>query len=159
MKKLLLSLCLLICGLHISAQSSQTPTHLVLEYVTNQDSEISFLLVDKPKINFSNNQIHIITSENSFSTFDYYLKRIYYSSKLSTVDNITEINNSVEQQGDMLCFSTSQPNSYISITDFKGTIIMSETIDSGCYYFPMSNLSTGIYIAKINNSTIKFIKR
>ena len=36
---------------------------------------------------------------------------------------------------------------------------MTETIDSGNYYFSLSDLLPGSYIAKINDTTIKFIKR
>lgn len=141
------------------AQSSQVPTHLVVTETT--EYSISFLLSDKPKITFSTDNIEwmeVSTLNGSLYVF-YQPAQISYKSDLSGINNASFSDDSVYQQGDQLCFSTNKPNTYISVIDLKGNILMSETIDSGNYYYPLSDLLPGAYIAKINKSTIKFIKR
>ncbi len=150
-----------LCSIMTHAQSSEIPTHLVIsEY---DGKSISILLSDKPKITFrpdSKYRLEVITLNGSSYEFNTNrLNRISYTSKTSVPDVNTIISDVIEQQGDHLCFSTNKPNTHISVIDIKGNIIMSETIDSGNYYFKLTNLFPGTYIAKINNTTIKFIKR
>lgn len=150
-----------LCSIMTHAQSSEIPTHLVIESKYGNSYGVSILLKEKPKITFPTNtgEMHITTSENSYTIRNYHLSRMYYKSETSKVENIAQINNKVEQQGDQLCFSTNKPNTHISVIDIKGNILMAETIDSGNYYFSLSDLLPGTYIAKINNTTIKFIKQ
>lgn len=161
MKKLFLSCCLLICGLMAHSQSSKIPTHLV---ISEYDGEsISILLSDKPKITFRpDNKYRLEVTTLNGSSFEFNTNRlnhISYTSKTDGTEINTIISDVIEQQGDHLCFSTNKPNTHISVIDIKGNIIMSETIDSGNYFFKLTNLLPGTYIAKINNTTIKFIKR
>lgn len=149
-----------LCSLVLHAQSPDTPTHLVIHQ--NDGNSISILLKDKPKITFpydDKNKLQITSLNGVYEFGCSDLKNIYCISKTSGI-NIGSIKDEmVEQQGDQLCFSTSKSNTHISITDIKGNTIMSKTINSGNYYYPLSELVSGTYIAKINNTTIKFIKR
>lgn len=151
-----------LCSLVLHAQSPDTPTHLVFH--RNYGETISILLSDKPKISFIpsgysayNMRISTLNSEYEFKCS--YLDKISYISETSEVTDNVIIDDNVEQQRDKLCFSTSKSNIHISITDIKGNIIMSKIINSGNYYYSLSELVSGTYIAKINNTTIKFIKR
>lgn len=150
-----------LCSLVLHAQSPDTPTHLVIHQ--NNGNSISILLSDKPKITFPKEYTEILYIETTENTYRFMMARSLYSIFFTNKDAIVEktnVNeNAIKQQGDQLCFSTSKPNTHISITDINGTTIMSKDIDSGEFYYPLSDLSAGIYIAKINNTTIKFIKR
>lgn len=149
-----------LCSIMTHAQSSEIPTHLVIK--SNNGDAISFLLNDKPKIIFpyeDKNRLQI-TSLNGVYEFECHkLTGISYDSRTSGISIDTIKDEMVEQQGDQLCFSTNKPNTHISVIDIKGNILMAETIDSGNYYFSLSDLLPGTYIAKINNTTIKFIKQ
>lgn len=149
-----------LCSLVLHAQSPDTPTHLVIHQ--NNGNSISILLRDKPKITFpydDKNKLQITSLNGVYEFGCSNLKNIYYISEISGVKDNVAVDDNVETQGDKLCFYTSKPNAHISIVDVKGNIIMSEKIDSGCFYYPLSNLLSGTYIAKINDTTIKFIKR
>lgn len=149
-----------LCSIMTHAQSSEIPTHLVVK--SNNGDAVSFLLSDKPKITFpydDKNRLRI-TSLNGVYEFECHnLTDISYASRTSGISIGSIKDEMVEQQGDQLYFSTNKSNTHISIADIKGNIIMSVTIDSGNYFFPLSDLLPGTYIAKINNTTIKFIKQ
>lgn len=151
-----------LCSIMTHAQSSEIPTHLVID--ENDGDAISFLLRDKPKITFPNEVGNFLLFSISTTTTTYrmrtlYLNKIRYSSETKVTEILTDSDNTVRRQGDQLCFSSNKPNAHISVIDIKGNIIMSETIDYGNYYFSLSDLLPGTYIAKINNTTIKFIKQ
>lgn len=164
MKKtaIILLCCTILCALHLHAQSTETPTHLVIcDY---NDNKVSILLSETPKITFPDSEnkkyLQITTTK---STYDFYtndLNLICFSKlDISGTEAINATHNTIKRQGDMLCFSTDKPDTRISIIDVKGYIIMSQIIDSGNYYYSLSDLIPGTYIAKINDTTIKFIKR
>lgn len=150
-----------LCSIMTHAQSSEIPTHLV---ISEYDGEsISILLSDKHKITFpyeDEDILQVTLLNNSSYEFESdYLTQFLYISKISGMDVNTIMDDKIETRGDHLCFSTNKPNTHISVIDIKGNIIMSEAIDSGNYYFSLSDLLPGTYIAKINKSTIKFIKQ
>ena len=159
MKKLFLSCCLLICGLMTYAQSSEIPTHLVIE--NRYHGPISIPLKDNPKMtfNFKMHRIYIDTSDIRYDILMNYDTKISYYKIIASIEQTKSTDYEIELQPAQLCFSTSRLNTHISIVDIKGNIIMTETIDSGNYYFSLSDLLPGSYIAKINDTTIKFIKR
>lgn len=159
MKKLFLSCCLLICGLMTYAQSSEIPTHLVIE--NRYHGSISIPLKDNPKMtfNFKMHRIYIDTSDIRYDILMNYDTKISYYKIIASIEQTKSTDYEIELQPAQLCFSTSRLNTHISIVDIKGNIIMTETIDSGNYYFSLSDLLPGSYIAKINDTTIKFIKR
>lgn len=156
-----------LCSIMTHAQSSEIPTHLVIEKYDGES--ISILLSDKPKITFyyfhpyddyyKEHILQIATLKESYEFYTERINKISYKSETSGADVNTLISDVVEQHGDQLYFSTNKPNTHISVIDIKGNILMAETIDSGNYFFSLTDLLPGTYIAKINNTTIKFIKQ
>lgn len=141
------------------AQSSEIPTHLVIE--NRYHGSISIPLKDNPKMtfNFKMHRIYIDTSDIRYDILMNYDTKISYYKIIASIEQTKSTDYEIELQPAQLCFSTSRLNTHISIVDIKGNIIMTETIDSGNYYFSLSDLLPGSYIAKINDTTIKFIKR
>lgn len=141
------------------AQSSEIPTHLVIE--NRYHGSISIPLKDNPKMtfNFKYHRIYIDTSDIRYGILINYDTKISYYKIIASIEQTKSTDYEIELQPAQLCFSTSRLNTHISIVDIKGNIIMTETIDSGNYYFSLSDLLPGSYIAKINDTTIKFIKR
>lgn len=147
-----------LCSIMTHAQSSEIPTHLVIE--NSYQSTISIPLNVNPKMTFdlTISEINITTSDIQYHIYLDYDTKISYDN-IATIEETNSTNSKIELQPDLLCFSTCKLNTHISIVDIKGNIIMSQVIDSGNYYYPLSELLPGIYIAKINNTTIKFIKQ
>lgn len=158
MKKLLFC-CVLWCGLIAHAQQPQTPTHMV---ITEQSGySVSILLTDKPKITFESEVLWNFSTlqGTTYKFFNKFLSKIHYLPNPASIEDIILSNDEIKRRGELLCFFTSKPNTLIMIADMKGHIIFSRIINTENYNFPLSHLSSGTYIAKINDTTIKFIKQ
>lgn len=87
------------------------------------------------------------------------LSKIYISDKLPTSIEVTKL---PEHSGyiikDNVIYVTTTPNSYISIYGINGAQIYNRKSASGIETIDLSHLSVGVYILKINTTSIKFRK-
>ncbi len=154
--KLLLFITLFIS---LTCAANKNANNLVL--LTKDGTKAVFVLSEQPKVLFSGNTI--IISNMGIESY-YSLKDIacfYYEESVNTSANEINVHDKLFRiDGESIVFSQLKANSKISIISPNGIILLQETVNKDGYYtFPLSGLTSGMYIISINGTTFKISKK
>lgn len=158
MMKKLPSILLLFC-ICASAIAEDTKTHLVVW--AKDGTKVAYALDEKPKVTFTEANL-IISAEGVEVNYalDNMDRFTYESNVNSAVRNLKTDEVSFKLDGESLLFLNMSANSTISLHTLNGTSVFSKTVSTaGEYAFPLSNLTTGVYLVTVNGLTYKIVKR
>lgn len=148
-------------SLFVSALAAE-PQSIVL--VKHDGTEIAILLSDSPKITFSRDEENFTGSHMVLTTTkaQYELEVSDLSGvKMSeavpaSVDDITSPDGSttIMADGDAVVITTDKPSRFAVYT-LLGKTVHTAMIPAGVTHYPLSRLSVGIYIFRIDNKSVK----
>lgn len=150
---------MLLAFCHLTSMADEKPTLLVLEDV--EGYYWGFYLNEQPTLIFGDKLSikwkHDGWQEYAYETMISDFRQITYRSETqSNIVNIQTGQQTLKVEYGSLIFSFSGVNNHVAIYSISGMLIFDRKIpESGEYYFPLSELSKGIYIVKINNRTQK----
>ena len=158
MKTKFLFLCLLL-PIGMIGQNNKS-THLVI--YDNDGIKVSYCLQDFPKIFVDQNCLKIQTplvgvdydiSDIGRYMFEYMEKIPTGAKEIANDENKCQIvNNAV--------YMNLSGNSMINLYTINGMLVFSKYIQqSGEYFYSLDNLSFGVYLLKINQTTCKIVKK
>lgn len=146
-----------ICGLTVNAD--ELPTFLT---VWSKDGTAQvYALEKKPKISFSKTGL-VIKAEDMEVAYDMeQLARFTYdNSDITGVSNLVSGKQEFSVKAGSICFPHLAANSVIAVYALDGTCVLKNTVQSaGAYVLPISALSTGNYLVKVNGVTTKIHKK
>ncbi|MBQ0073510.1 MAG: T9SS type A sorting domain-containing protein [Prevotella sp.] len=155
MKKILLTISLLFAIMMCKATDQST--HLTLW--SKDGTKLSYALWDKPKIEFSSNQI-FIKSE----TVDIYFPLSDFSHFTYENENLTDVkkvqdSNSFSISENCLLFNNLPLNSVITIFSSDGIVMYNKKTNKNSIFIPLSSFPQGVYFVKTNGINYKFMKK
>lgn len=121
-----------------------------------------YSLNTKPKVTFTDYS-YVVSSEGA-EIESYDLERLarftYEKTDATGINSFLIDETSFSMNDETLIFPSLKANSFISVYALNGTLAFSKRISqAGQYSFPISNLTSGIYIIRVNGSTYKIIKK
>ena len=157
MKGILLTLLLSVLCLTGAAKSDFT--HLVIH--AKDGTKVAYALENKPKVTFSETDL-IISADNVNVAYPLQdMATIVYETGIESgiIDLQTE-EPLFQLVGETLLFHAQNTINTISIYSISGNNILTKTIPQDVEYaFPLSQLTYGVYIVKLNGLTYKIVKR
>ena len=121
-----------------------------------------YVLTEKPKITMSNGDF-ILTTTNTTVTYKFedVLKFTLEDNSTTAIESVQVMAEpNVERQSDRVIFTGCAPKSAIRIYSIGGQIMDTQwTDDNGRAEVSISGLTTGVYVVKADNVTIKIAKR
>ena len=121
-----------------------------------------YVLTEKPKITMSNGDF-ILTTTNTTVTYKFedVLKFTLEDNSTTAIESVQAVAEpNVERQSDRVIFTGCAPKSAIRIYSIGGQIMDTQwTDDNGRAEVSISGLTTGVYVVKADNVTIKIAKR
>lgn len=142
-----------------SIMANEVRTHLVVW--AKDGTRVAYALFEKPRVTFSETEL-LITSEKvevkyaldkmAYFTYEYIpsvgITNLLTDESLFTID------------GESLLFPALQANSSVYIYTVNGALVFKKIIqEEGEYSFPLSDLSTGVYLVSVNGLTYKIVKK
>lgn len=141
----------------------ETPELYNLVIWAKDGSKIAeYALTEMPKVTFESGAFVISSASTEIESYELdRLARFTYEKKESTgIKDIVTDDVSFSINGETLIFSSLKANSLVSVHALNGTSVFSERIDhAGQYAFPLTNLTRGIYLIHVNDSTYKIVKK
>ena len=156
MKKLL---SIIMAFLPLLANAQEPKSYLVVW--ANDGSKVAYALAEKPKITFTETDM-IITAEAVDVNYplDNMLRFTYEANDDTAIRDLKTDKVSFKLDGESLLFMDLSPNSTVSLHTLNGESVFSKTVQTaGEYSFPLSNLTTGVYLVTVNGLTYKIVKR
>lgn len=121
-----------------------------------------YVLTEKPKITMSSGDF-ILTTTNTTVTYKFedVLKFTLEDNSTTAIESVqTVAEPNVERQSDRVVFTGCAPKSAIRIYSIGGQLVDTQwTDDNGRAEVSISGLTTGVYVVKADNVTIKIAKR
>lgn len=156
MKKLL---SIIMAFLPLLANAQEPKSYLVVW--ANDGSKVAYALAEKPKITFTETDM-IITAEAVDVNYplDNMLRFTYEANDDTAIRDLKTDKVSFKLDGESLLFMDLSPNSTVSLHTLNGESVFSKTVQTaGEYSFPLSNLTTGVYLVTVDGLTYKIVKR
>ena len=160
MRKTLLSQCfasvlLLLCSAPASAEEKTT-----LVVWTKDSTKVAYALDEEPKISFTTTDLVITVQDAEVSFPLENMLRFTYADDTDT--NILDLYTGEPTfflNGDYLLFPSLGKGTVVSLHALDGSLISSKTISNGGdYTFPLSGLSSGVYMVNVNGVTYKIVR-
>ena len=145
--------------LPLLANAQEPKSYLVVW--ANDGSKVAYALAEKPKITFTETDM-IITAEAVDVNYplDNMLRFTYEANDDTAIRDLKTDKVSFKLDGESLLFMDLSPNSTVSLHTLNGESVFSKTVQTaGEYSFPLSNLTTGVYLVTVNGLTYKIVKR
>ena len=143
-----------------SAYAGHESWNMVL---TQKDGfNVVFSLTNKPLVTFSESVLIISTehSDISYYELDEVQKITYEKVNPTALNNVKADESSFKLNGESIVFNTLKANSTIAVFTVGGEMLFNKTFEeAGEYVFPISELSTGVYLIYVNGSTFKIAKK
>ena len=142
----------------INAEGLSSPSNLV---VWSKDGTlVAFKLAEKPKVTFTETDfvitvqgVEVIYPRESLARFTYEDDTV-----ITDITNLQTGEYPFKLNGESLLFPALDANSTVSVYSLNGSLIFKKSIHhNGEYALPISNLSTGIYLVKVNGVTYKIV--
>lgn len=142
----------------LMAMANEPITKLVIW--AKDGTKVAYALAEKPKITFTKSEL-VINTNNVDINYDLdKMSRFTYESGSSAGITDLKSDDIFRFQGEALVFPALSANSTISIYSLNGSLIFKKTVQTaGEYAFPLSELSTGVYLVNVNGITCKILKR
>ena len=141
----------------------ETPELYNLVIWAKDGSKIAeYALTEMPKVTFEPGAFVISSASTEIESYELdRLARFTYEKIESTgIEDIVTDDVSFSINGETLIFSSLKANSLVSVYALNGTSVFSKRIDqAGQYAFPLTNLTRGIYLIHVNDSTYKIVKK
>lgn len=159
MKKVLTFLLLLAMPMVMLAADKQN----TLFVLTKGNVLHQFVLADKPKVTFEGTSLKVTCENNASASYTFNLSdviRFAYDAKSVTgIDEITEEPAAISQEGDVLVISQVKAGATVSVFALDGKLVRQlKPHRSGTYRLNLSELPSGLYIVKADNTTYKITK-
>ena len=145
--------------LPLLANAQEPKSYLVVW--ANDGSKVAYALAEKPKITFTETDM-IITAEAVDVNYplDNMLRFTYEANDDTAIRDLKTDKVSFKLDGESLLFMDLSPNSTVSLHTLNGESVFSKTVQTaGEYSFPLSNLTTGVYLVTVDGLTYKIVKR
>ena len=122
-----------------------------------------FVLADKPKVTFEGNQLKV-TCEKASASASFNLSDIirftYEGKDAAGIDELTVDPAEISMEGGTLVISQMKANSTVNVYSMDGKLVRQlKPHRSGTYRLNLSELPSGLYIVKADNTTYKITKR
>ena len=156
---LLLSL-LMACVIGVRAADKQN----TLFVLTKGNVLHQFVLADKPKVTFEGTSLKVTCENNASASYTFNLSDVVrfaaYDAKSATgIDEIQEEPAAISQEGDVLVISQVKAGATVSVFALDGKLVRQlKPQRSGTYRLNLSELPSGLYIVKADNTTYKITK-
>lgn len=157
MKSLIIFIFLLFLNLTVKADNYFS--NLVV--LSKDGTAVAYALEEKPKLAFTKTDLLITTDKTTVTYPLSNLAKFTFDKQNNTaIKNLLSEEPIFSFDGDVLIFPNLKTNSEVSILTIGGMLVLKKKVLSdGEYSFPLSRLSTGIYIVKIDKLTYKIIKK
>lgn len=164
--------CLLAALLFPQWAAAENVQKLII--VKNDNTEVSILLSDEPKmhfshyyhVNYSQEMCNLIITTSDGNTIELDSYNLDKMTVVSTDDVVTKVNNlmdndasSFARQGDTFLVTVTSGNTWISVQKIDGKQILSKKLGQGQHALSLSDFPVGVYVVTINNKSIKVYKR
>ena len=150
---------LLLSCFCLSTMADEPKTHLIVW--AKDGTKVAYALIEKPKVTFTETDLVITTNsvEVNYALED--MARFTYADNTETaISNLQTEETVFKLDGESLLFPSLKANSTVSVYALNGTLVFKKTVrQNGEYTFPLSDLSTGIYMINVNGLTYKIVKR
>ena len=155
---LLLSL-LMACVIGVRAADKQN----TLFVLTKGNVLHQFVLADKPKVTFEGTSLKVTCEKNASASYTFNLSdviRFAYDAKSATgIDEIQDEPAGISQEGDVLVISQVKAGATVSVFALDGKLVRQlKPQRSGTYRLNLSELPSGLYIVKADNTAYKITK-
>lgn len=134
----------------------------VLTVHVKDGSEVSFLLSERPSVTYSDDYMLITSAdaETSYPLSDV-LKFTFeeIDGEDTGIDSTIAAEASFSLDGGVIVVSGLKAGSTAQVFTLGGVMVHSESVDSGSWSYPLSSLSSGIYIISINGKGFKITKK
>ena len=122
-----------------------------------------FVLADKPKVTFEGTSLKVTCENNASASYTFNLSdvvRFAYDAKSATgIDEIQDEPAGISQEGDVLVISQVKAGAMVSVFALDGKLVRQlKPQRSGTYRLNLSELPSGLYIVKADNTTYKITK-
>ena len=162
LKTFLLVLLALPSSLSLIAQDAIVAQKLVIS--KSDKTEFSFLLSEKPKIMFQDDnygRMDITTTSSKLTLDIYELDKMTIVSVEDTKisDIIGRTDATLTWHGDALLIDVQSGNSKVMIFGADGKVFLSQELLAGRHIIPLTDFPKGVNLIKVNNETIKIWNR
>ena len=123
-------------------------------------TKVTYMLYRKPKVTFGETELVITINgiEESYPLES--ISRFTYEDNATTdIEDLETASQTYKFNDEYLLFSNLKASSCIAIYSIEGMLIFQEYIHNNEYVFPLSQLTTGVYVVNVNNLTYQIIKR
>lgn len=157
MKKIIiLVVSALLC--FVDCKAEEYETHLVVWNVDG--SKVTFALKDKPRIEFMDEQMEIKSTQMEIALLISSVSHMNYEDVIVDGISSVQINQKVKMTEEAIIIQGGSADSQVVICDQNGKEIRRVVVGSDdVFTFPVTTLEMGIYVVKINNDCIKFLKK
>lgn len=139
---------------------TEKPTHFVL--YLNSGERITFVISNQPKVV---NMDYIISITENGTTVEYPLTDIHkYTMEMEQPTGIdgtvNETSGSIKNETGSIILSGFKAGAPVIVSNLNGMVVYKSEIDAnGSLSLSTSQYPEGIYIVKVQNKTLKFVKR
>ncbi len=142
------------------AHSANDDTLYLIVWTKNGE-RIGYVLDKEPVISFTENEMKI--KGNDFDviyTLDNFARYTYDIHDPATIRDILTEKFIAKFEGESIVFPSLKAHSTVSVYTLNGVQIFKKTVQKdGEYAFPLSVLSSGVYLVNINGQTYKIMKK
>jgi hypothetical protein len=148
--------------LSFSKLNAQTNGELYFTIVKTDDSQISLKISDDPKITFiptEKGNIQISTKNEQIEFWTKELSKIHYCNNIdNSVQNIKS-NGFIVLKEATLEINVVNNNTEFAIYNTEGKCLINKILPIGSFNIPISQLSHGLNLIKLNNHTFKLYRK
>lgn len=139
--------------------SAEEKTMLVVW--AKDSTKVAYALDEKPKINFTDTTLVISVKDAEVSyPLEDMLRFTYGDASESNILDIHAGESLFLLDGNSLLFPSLAAGTTVSLHALDGTPVFTKSVSTAGYYaFPLSALSTGVYMVNVNGVTYKIVKR
>ncbi len=142
-----------------SIMANEVRTHLVV--CAKDSTKVAYALAEEPKVTFTETDLVIKTKNIEVNYVLENMARFTYEYRPSVgITNLKSDELLFCLDGEFLLFPTLQANSSVYIYTVNGALVFKKTVqEEGEYSFPISDLSSGVYLVSVNGLIYKIVKR
>ena len=124
-------------------------------------TKVAYALSEQPKVTFTETELLVTTQSVEVNyPIDNMARLTYESGDETDIRDLKNDKMSFKKDGEALLFPALKANSTVSIYSLNGKLEFKKTVMTyGEYSFPLSNLSTGVYLVNVNGLTYKIVKK
>lgn len=144
----------------VSVMAEKPKTFLVVW--AKDGTKVAYALEEKPKVTFTETDMEIKTNNGDVINYglDNMARFTYEDNSIVGIMNLQTGELPFEVNGESLIFPMLKENSVVSIYLLNGTLVFKKKISQEAEYaFPLSNLTTGVYMVTVNGLTYKIVKK